>query len=1043
MDERKLFLFLKRPLALVFFSMLALMFIYEFIKQVLNPSITIWESHLITIIFTSVIAVIISYFPLRSAYNEREKARVTEAALKESEAEFKNILRTAMDGFCIVGPAGSLLDVNDAFCTMTGYSRDELLTMSLADIEVKETKTDIAGHIQEIIRKGVDRFESQYQCRDGSIIDVEVSVVHSETHSRHFLVFVHDITNRKRVEKALSESEEKFRGVAERSSDLIILYDLAGKAIYVSPSVYRILGFTPGEITGKTPLDFIHPDDIGAVHEGIRKNLEGTATGNLEVRIRKKDGGFAILDITGSPVMKDEQAAGVQIVGRDITERKLAEDDLRKAFVRFRTVMNSIDALVYVVDMQSYEILFINKFGTNIWGGIEGKVCWQTIQAGQPGPCPFCTNARLVDAAGSPTGTYVWEFRNTVNGHWYDCRDSAIPWTEGRLVRMEIATDITDRKRAEENLKFSNILLSTQQEVSIDGILVVDGSGKIISFNKRFIDLWGIPPDVIASRSDEHAMQSVIDKLADPEEFISRVKYLYANRDEKSREEIALKDGRVFDRYSAPMVDNEGMYYGRVWFFRDITERKQMETALILSEQTYRSYVDNSPMGIFVADSSGKYLDVNDAALHLLGYSHEEMMSMTVLDLALFEERQQFRDQFIRTQERLKTDPSVSFELRLKKKDGSACSVILSTTRLPNNTILGFTLDITERKRTEMERDRLVSVVRHSSEFIALATIDRKIFFINEAGAEIIGINPEYAGSYDFFEFIPVHQKELIQNEVLPALMEQGHWEGDLQYRNVKTGNLVDTHALTFLIKDPVTGAPQFLANVSLDITERKRAEDALHQANKKLNMLSSITRHDILNLIMAVRGYLELSEDLVDNPELKEYMKRENEAVDAIQRQIEFTRYYQDIGVEEPKWQNMEIIVRNLTTELDLSGITVENHLSGLEVFADPLIEKVFYNLVENSLRHGEHVTIIGFSYTKTSTGLTITYRDNGAGISEADRKKLFRKGFGKHTGLGLFLSREILSITGITIQENGELGKGVNFEILVPEGGYRVPRG
>lgn len=171
--------------------------------------------------------------------------------------------------------------------------------------------------------------------------------------------------------------------------------------------------------------------------------------------------------------------------------------------------------------------------------------------------------------------------------------------------------------------------------------------------------------------------------------------------------------------------------------------------------------------------------------------------------------------------------------------------------------------------------------------------------------------------------------------------------------------------------------------------------------------------------------------------------MKRENEAVDAIQRQIEFTRYYQDIGVEEPKWQNMETIVRNLTTELDLSGITVENHLSGLEVFADPLIEKVFYNLVENSLRHGEHVTTIAFLYTETGNGLTITYRDNGAGISEADRKKLFRKGFGKHTGLGLFLSREILSITGITIQENGELGKGVNFEILVPEGGYRVPRG
>ena len=125
---------------------------------------------------------------------------------------------------------------------------------------------------------------------------------------------------------------------------------------------------------------------------------------------------------------------------------------------------------------------------------------------------------------------------------------------------------------------------------------------------------------------------------------------------------------------------------------------------------------------------------------------------------------------------------------------------------------------------------------------------------------------------------------------------------------------------------------------------------------------------------------------------------------------------------------------------QLNLSGIAVENHLSGLEIFADPLIEKVFYNLVENSLRHGEHVTIIGFSFKENDNGLIISYRDNGVGINEADKEKLFRKGFGKHTGLGLFLSREILSITGITIQENGEPGKGVNFEISVPEDGYRI---
>ena len=112
---------------------------------------------------------------------------------------------------------------------------------------------------------------------------------------------------------------------------------------------------------------------------------------------------------------------------------------------------------------------------------------------------------------------------------------------------------------------------------------------------------------------------------------------------------------------------------------------------------------------------------------------------------------------------------------------------------------------------------------------------------------------------------------------------------------------------------------------------------------------------------------------------------------------------------------------------------------MSGLEIFADPLIEKVFYNLIENSLRHGEHVTTIWFSSSETDAGLVISYRDDGVGITGEDKKKLFQRGFGKHTGLGLFLSREILSITGITIRETGEPGKGVCFEILVPKGTYR----
>ena len=128
--------------------------------------------------------------------------------------------------------------------------------------------------------------------------------------------------------------------------------------------------------------------------------------------------------------------------------------DLRElGFRSITTILDSIDALVYVADMDTYELIFTNKYGRDIWGNIQGETCWKVLQEGQDGPCEFCTNSRLLDQKGKPTGVYVWEFQNTVNKRWYQCRDQAITWVDGRIVRMEIATDITERKQAEDELK--------------------------------------------------------------------------------------------------------------------------------------------------------------------------------------------------------------------------------------------------------------------------------------------------------------------------------------------------------------------------------------------------------------------------------------------------------------------------------------------------------------------------------------------------------------------------------------------------------------
>jgi len=220
---------------------------------------------------------------------------------------------------------------------------------------------------------------------------------------------------------------------------------------------------------------------------------------------------------------------------------------------------------------------------------------------------------------------------------------------------------------------------------------------------------------------------------------------------------------------------------------------------------------------------------------------------------------------------------------------------------------------------------------------------------------------------------------------------------------------------------------------------ELVRINEALAQANKKLNILSSITRHDILNKITALLAYIELSAELTKDPSLLEYFHKELATIRAIERQIDFTRYYQDIGVRAPEWQDLSSTISRAAAQLPLGAVSLTVQFDGISIFADPLIEKVFYNLVENAIRHGEHVTSITFTAKETSDGLTIIYEDNGVGIPSENKEKIFIRGFGKHTGLGLFLIREILSITGIIIAETGEFGKGARFEIHVAVDRYR----
>jgi PAS domain S-box-containing protein len=225
-----------------------------------------------------------------------------------------------------------------------------------------------------------------------------------------------------------------------------------------------------------------------------------------------------------------------------------------------------------------------------------------------------------------------------------------------------------------------------------------------------------------------------------------------------------------------------------------------------------------------------------------------------------------------------------------------------------------------------------------------------------------------------------------------------------------------------------------------VDITDNKQAQEALTQANKKLNLMNNITRHDILNQLTALIGFLEISRHDTKDPDLLKYILKEEQAANAIRSQILFTRDYQDVGIHSPKWQDVAETVSLAIATIDLHKIQVSLDLRQVQVFADPLLEKVFYNLVENSLRHGEGVTKISLMAEENAEGMDLVFEDNGGGVPADAKEKIFRREYFKNTGFGLFLTREILAITGLSIIENGAPGAGARFVIHAPKRTFRI---
>lgn len=237
----------------------------------------------------------------------------------------------------------------------------------------------------------------------------------------------------------------------------------------------------------------------------------------------------------------------------------------------------------------------------------------------------FLTMAILVSAIMVLTIDFLWDGRFNTE---LEFSGVIVPFLDGLLIvslpaalLSELREEVRRSKRVQEEVEFKNMALQTQQETSLDAILMVDENAQIISYNQQFIDLWRIPPQMVSAGQDDPMIQSVVDQVENSEAFVAKIQWLYEHRNNKSRVEIPLKDGRIIDRYSAPITGAQGKYYGRVWYFRDITEHKKAEADLRIAATAFESQE-----GMLVTDANNVILRVNNAFTNITGYTANEVI---------------------------------------------------------------------------------------------------------------------------------------------------------------------------------------------------------------------------------------------------------------------------------------------------------------------------------------------------------------------------------------------------------------------------------
>ncbi|HEY3420661.1 MAG TPA: PAS domain S-box protein [Methanomassiliicoccales archaeon] len=606
-----------------------------------------------------------------------------------------------------------------------------------------------------------------------------------------------------------------------------------------------------------------------------------------------------------------------------------------------------------------------------------------------------------------------------------------------------------ESQRAKRQLKESENRFRTLVQNSSDFITIVDGNGIVIYSSSSIERILGYDEKFLVGKSPLEIIHP-----DDHEKVLTELRLVKENRQDGLPAEFRVKNvhGHYLmveaigsNMFGVPNVD------GMVITTRSIVERKKVESALRESEELYHTLFDKSPLSMTLNGVDGRFVDVNEKHQEMVGMKKGDIVGKTPVDLGYIDgsEYETLSELVLEKNGTMDRYPTSIMQTDGRKRH------LMTSARLINFNgkahVLMMNDDMTDlvevkqdlqAKTEELERERarlqMIADLTPSIVYQLLIAPDGNLqFLFVSKGAENILHLPVETWQNDIGRVMAVildEDSEPLMASVVDAMVSKKLWEKEFRILDVD-GTM--KWILGTASPSPVQAdGSDIWTGIFTDITERKRSEDALRRMNRQLNLMASITRHDCLNKIAAAFGYLELASRRVSDNGTKDILTKAASSVTAIRSELELTGDLQDLSGQDPVWQSLGEIVRRSSTIYPIEGMEGGQDL---ELYANPMLEKVFQNLVDNSVRHGEHVKTIRLECKRDEKGLTLVYEDDGIGIPSGEKERIFLRGYGKNTGLGLFLIQEILNMTCITIVENGIPGEGARFEIRVPLGGYR----